>query len=581
MAAPSSSTVVSSSSPVALNPLMAAPSLPLDVPSSSMANLSSPLDVPSLPTADLSSPLDVPSLPTAGLSLPTVVLSSPTDVPSLPTAGLSSPLDVPSLPTAGPSLPTVALSSPPDVPSLPTAGLSSPPDVPSLFMVTPNSSPVVTSGLLLVKECGRDAEGTSLPLVGSSSAFVSSSSVPSSFLGSSLSFAVPSLPLSMELCHGEVGLSSSSFGSSSSFVPNLSSVVLNMLSVMETLELSSLIGMPSDGKVAREQLSLLVHKMELADGRKSWSEIADYVIAVELGTLTRSEAEDRVIASLIEEGTGFLFDEHGTNLAVEPGVEGSRLSLTTPLIVPSSSSLVKKTMLETVRKYEQMRLANSSQTKESSSETTSSSDDSSYSSSHSEKSVDSADVAGEYDNISEDDKRDDDIENVDVEDDGALESAYDEWNGTCDVNFGEESDQDEYASDGDHGAVGDDEMGDRDGVDGRSDFSGECDDFSDEQDRFSGEQSGVSGSLGAIVVDDGRDDTDGGSDRRADVTDILRKIKQESVAASFAGSLDALGNPCGYGKKKKRARKARERPRSFVCPLVNHRDPLESFPSIC
>ncbi|CAN6808505.1 unnamed protein product [Brassica oleracea] len=124
-------------------------------------------------------------------------------------------------------------------------------------------------------------------------------------------------------------------------------------------------------------------------------------------------------------------------------------------------------------------------------------------------------------------------------------------------------------------------MGDRDGVDGRSDFSGECDDFSDEQDSFSGEQSGVSGSLGAIVVDDGRDDTDGGSDRRADVTDILRKIKQESVAASLAGSLDALGNPCGYGKKKKRVRKARERPRSFVGPLVNHRDPLESFPSIC
>ncbi|KAG2295716.1 hypothetical protein Bca52824_042385 [Brassica carinata] len=452
---------------------MAAPSLPLDVPSSSMANLSSPLDVPSLPTADLSSPLDVPSLPTAGLSLPTVVLSSPTDVPSLPTAGLSSPLDAPKLANGG-----------------------SPPDVPSLFMVTPNSSPVVTSGLLLVKECGRDAEGTSLPLVGSSSAFVSSSSVPSSFLGSSLSFAVPSLPLSMELCHGELA-----------FRPNLSSVVLNMLSVMETLELSSLIGMPSDGKVAREQLSLLVHKMELADGRKSWSEIADSVIAVELGTLTRSEAEDRVSASLIEEGTGFLFDEHGTNLAVEPGVEGSRLSLTTPLIVPSSSSLVKKTMLETVRKYEQMRLANSSQTKESSSETTN-------------------------------DKRDDDIENVDVEDDGALESAYDEWNGTCDVNFGEESDQDEYASDGDHAA-----------------------------DSFSGEQSGVSGSLGAIVVDDGSDDTDGGSDRRADVTDILRKIKQESVAASLAGSLDALGNPCGYGKKKKRVRKARERPRSFVGPL--------------
>ncbi|KAG2266706.1 hypothetical protein Bca52824_073785 [Brassica carinata] len=313
----------------------------------------------------------------------------------------------------------------------------------------------------------------------------------------------------MEPCHGEVGLSSSSFGSSSSFVPNLSSVVPNMPSVMETSELSSLIGMSSDGKVAC--------------------------------TLTGSEAEDRVSMSLIEEGTGFHFDEHGTNLAVEPGVEGARLSLTTPLVVPSSSSLVKKTMLETVREHEQMRLANSSQTKESSSETTSSSDDSSYSSSHSEKSVDSADVAGEYDNISEDDKRDDDVENGYVEDDGALGSADDKWNGTCDVNVGEESDQDEYASDGDHAAVGDDEMGDRDGVDGRSDFSGECDDFSDEQDSFSGEQSGVSGSLGVIVVDDGRDDTDGGSDRRADVTDILRKIKQESVAASLARSLDALG----------------------------------------
>lgn len=151
---------------------------------------------------------------------------------------------------------------------------------------------------------------------------------------------------------------------------------------------------------------------------------------------------------------------------------------------------------------------------------------------------------------------------------------------TCDVNVGEENDQDEYARDGDHAAVGDDEMGDRDSVDGRSDFSGECDDFSDEQDSFSGEQSGVSGSLGVIVVDDGRDDTDGGSDRRADVTDILRKIKQESVAASLAGSLDAFGNLCGYGKKKKRVRKARERPRSFVGPLVNHPDLSESFPSI-
>ncbi|KAH0903029.1 hypothetical protein HID58_042532, partial [Brassica napus] len=420
---------------------------------------------------------------------------------------------------------------------------------------------------LLMEQEKNDPSGTSLPLVGSSSAFVLSSPVPSSFLGSSLSLNVPSLPLSMKPCHGEVGLSSSSFGSSSSLVPNLSSVVSSM---------------PSGGKVACEQLSLLVRKMELADGRKSWSEIAESVIAVELSTLTGSEAEDRVSASLIEEGTGFLFDEHGTNLAVEPGVEGSGLVLTTPLIVPSSSSLTKKTMLETIQEHEQMRLANFSQTKESSSETTSSSDDdSSYSSSRSEKSVDSAGVAGEYDDVSEDDKRDDDVESVGVEDDGALGSASDAWNGICDINVGEESDQGEYASDGDHAAVGDDEMGDRDGADGRSDFSGECDDSSDEQDSFSGEQSGVSGSLGVIVVDDGRDDTDGGGDRRADVTDILKKIKQESVAASLAGSLDAFGNSCGYGKKKKkRVRKARERPRSFEGPLVNHPDPSESFPSI-
>ncbi|CAN7101130.1 unnamed protein product [Brassica rapa subsp. narinosa] len=396
MSASSSSTVVTSSSPVALNLLMAAPSLPLDVPSSSMANL---------------------SMPTTG--------------PSLPTASLSSPPVVPSLPTVGPSLPTACLS-------LLMAA-------PSSLMVVSSSSPVVTSGSLLVKDCGRDAEGTSLPLVGSSSAFVSSSSVPSSFIGSSLSLSVPSLPLSMEPCHGEVGLSSSSFGSSSSLVPNLSSVVSSM---------------PLGGKVACEQLSLLVRKMELADGRKSWSEIAESVIAVEFGTLIGSEAEDRVSTSLIEEGTGFLFDEHGTNLAVEPSVEGSGLVLTTPLIVPSSSSLTKKTMLETIREHEQMRLANFSQTKESSSETTSSSDDSSYSSSHSEKCLDSADVAGEYDDVSEDDKRDDDVESVGVKDDGALGSANDEWNVMCDVNVDEESDQGEYASDGDHAFVGDDEIGD-------------------------------------------------------------------------------------------------------------------------
>ncbi|KAL0836573.1 hypothetical protein Bca101_088462 [Brassica carinata] len=236
-------------------------------------------------------------------------------------------------------------------------------------------------------------------------------------------------------------------------------------------------------------------------------------------------------------------------------------------------------MLETVREHEQMQLAKSSQARESSSETTSFYDGSSYSSSHSEESADGAD--SESDNAAIDDRRDDDVENVDVEDDGALGSADDEQNGTGDVNVGEESEQHKFASDDNYDAVGDDEMGDRDGFDERSDFSGERDDFSDEQDSFSGEQSGVSGSLGIAVVGDGRDDADGGSDRRADVIDILRKIKQESVAASLADSLDAFGDPCGYVKKKKtRVRKARERPRSFIGPLVNHPDPSESFPSI-
>ncbi|KAH0883920.1 hypothetical protein HID58_060016, partial [Brassica napus] len=262
---------------------------------------------------------------------------------------------------------------------------------------------------------------------------------------------------------------------------------------------------------------------------------------------------------------------HGTNLVAEPGVGGSRPSLKMPPVVLSSSSLVKKTTLETIREHEQMQLANSFLARESSSETTGSSDGSSYSSSHSEESADGADVANESDNVVGDDGRDDDVENVDVENDGVLGGAGDEQNGTGDVDVDEESEQDEFASDGDRTAVGDDDVGDRDGVDRRSNFSDEHDDFSDEQ-------SGVSGSLEIIVVADGRDDADGSSDRRADVTDILRKIKQESLAASLAGSLDAFGDPCDYVKKK--VRKARERPRSFIGPLVSHPDPSESFPSI-
>ncbi|KAG2289935.1 hypothetical protein Bca52824_049539 [Brassica carinata] len=368
-----------------------------------------------------------------------------------------------------PSSSRVVLRSAPGVASSSTAAPSSPLKIPSsstvasnLLMVASGSiSSVAASGSLLVKECGRDVEGTSLSL------------------------AVPSSLLSTEPCCDEVGLSS------------------------------------LDGEVAREQLSLLVRKMELADGRKSWSEIAESVIFAEVGTLTGSEAEDRVSASLIEEGTGFLFDEHGTNLVAESGVGGSKLSLKTLHVVSSLSSFVKKTMLETVREHEQMQLAKSFRAREFSSGTTN-------------------------------DRRDDDVENVDVEDDGALGSAGDEQNGTGDVNVDEESEQDEFASDGDHAA----------------------------NDSFGGEQSGVSGSLGIAVVGDGSDDGDGGSDRRADVTDILRKIKQESLAASLADSLDAFGDPCVYLKKKKRVRKANERPRSFIGPLVNHSDPSESFPSI-
>ncbi|KAH0858332.1 hypothetical protein HID58_086593 [Brassica napus] len=537
MAAPSSSTVVQNSSHVASNSLMAASSSSPVVTSSSMADPSSPPDVPS-----------------SSMAAP----SSPPDVPSSSMAAPSSPPDVPNSSMAAPSLSMLALSSSPVAPHSLVAIPSSSPVAPNSSMVASSSiSSVAASDPLSMKECGLDAEGTSLPLVGTSSAFVSSSSVPSSFLGSSLSLAVPSLPLSIEPCRGEVGLSSSSTGSSPSLIPNLSSVVPSMPSVMEKSELSSSIGMPLDGKVACEQLSLLVRKMELADGRKSWSEIAESVIVVELGTLTGSEAEDRVSASLIEEGTRFLFDEHRTNLVAEPGVGGSKLSLKT---LP-------------------MQLAKSSRARESSSKTTSSSDGSSHSSSHSEESVDGAD--SEFDNAAGDDRRDDDVENVDVEDDGALGDADDKQNGTSDVNVGEESEQEKFASDGDYDAVGDDEMGDQDGFDERSDFSGECDDFSDEQDSFSGEQSGVSGSLGIAVVGDERDDADGGSDRRANVIDILRKIKQESLAASHADSLDAFGDPCGYVKKKKtRVRKARERPRSFIGPLVNHPDPSESFPSI-
>lgn len=332
--------------------------------------------------------------------------------------------------------------------------------VPSLI------SSVAALGSLLVKECGRDVEGSSLSLA---------------------------MPSSTEPCCDEVGLSS------------------------------------LDGEFAREQLSLLVRKMELADGRKSWSEIAESVIFAEVGTLTGSEAEDRVSVSLIEEGTEFLFDEHGTNLVAEPGVGGSKLSLKMPPVVSSSSSLVKTTMLETIREHEQMQLAKSFRARESSSETTSSSDGSSYSSSHTEESADGADVANESDNVVGDDGRDDDVENVDVENDGDLGSAGDEQNGTGDVDVDEESEQDEFASDGDRAAVGDDDMGDRDGVDRRSNFSDEHDDFSDEQDNFSGEQSGVSGSLEITVVADGRDDADGSSDRRADVTDILRKNKTRKL----------------------------------------------------
>uniref|UniRef100_A0A0D2ZVC2 Uncharacterized protein n=1 Tax=Brassica oleracea var. oleracea TaxID=109376 RepID=A0A0D2ZVC2_BRAOL len=517
---------------------MVAPRSALGVASSSTVASSSPVVMPSSSTIVPSSPVEIPSSSTVAPSLPVEISSTYPDIPSssmvaprsapgvvslslvaLRSASgvVSSSMAIPSSLSNIPSSSTVVPRSAPGVASLSSVVLRSAPGVVSSSMAVPSLiSSVSAPGSLLVKECGPDVEGTSLSLA---------------------------MPSSTEPCCDEVGFSS------------------------------------LDGEFAREQLSLLVCEMELTDGRKSWSEIAESGIFAEVGTLTGSEAEDRVSASLIEERTEFLFDEHRTNLVAEPGVGGSKLSLKTPPVVSSSSSLVKKTMLETIREHEQMQLAKSFRARESSLETTSSSDGSSYSSSYSEESADGADVANESDNVVRDDGQDDDVENVDVENDGVLGSAGDEQNGTGDVDVDEESEQDEFASDGDRAAVGDDYMGDRDGVDRRSNFSDEHDDFSDEQDNFSGEQSGVSGSLEIIVVADGRDDADRSSDRRADITDILRKIKQESLAASLAGSLDAFGAPCDYVKKK-RVRKARERPRSFIGPLVNHPDPSESFPSI-
>lgn len=94
------------------------------------------------------------------------------------------------------------------------------------------------------------------------------------------------------------------------------------------------------------------------------------------------------------------------------------------------------------------------------------------------------------------------------------------------------------------------------------------DDRDDDDVDFSGEQDGFS---------DGQGDV--GGDRLASVTDILKKIKRESLAASLAGSLDDLADSNAYVKKKKKAKRARERPTSFIGPLVNYPDSSESFPS--
>ena len=258
----------------------------------------SALGVASSSTLAPSSPVKVPSSSTVAPSSPVEIPSSSTVAPSLPVEipsssmiAPSSPVKIPSSFSDIPSSSAVAPRSAPGVASLSSVALRSASGVVSSSMAVPSLISSVVSDSLSVKECGRDVEGTSLSLV---------------------------MPSSMEPCCDEVGFSS------------------------------------LDGEFAREQLSLMVRKMELADGRKSWSEIAESVIFAEVGTLTGSEAEDRVSASLIEEGTEFLFDEHGTNLVAEPGVGGSRPSLKTPPVVLSSSSLVKKTMLETIREHEQM-----------------------------------------------------------------------------------------------------------------------------------------------------------------------------------------------------------------------------------
>ena len=206
----------------------------------------SALGVASSSTLAPSSPVEVPSSSTVAPSSPVEIPSSSTVAPSSPVVAPSLPVKIPSSLSDIPSSSTVAPRSAPGVASLSSVALRSTPGVVSSSMaVSSLISSVAASGSLLVKECGRDVEGTSLSLA---------------------------IPSSTEPCCDEVGFS--------------------LL----------------DGEFAREQLSLLVRKMELADGRKSWSEIAESVIFAEVGTLTGSEAEDRVSASLIEEGTEFLFD---------------------------------------------------------------------------------------------------------------------------------------------------------------------------------------------------------------------------------------------------------------------------------
>ncbi|KAF8093569.1 hypothetical protein N665_0383s0193 [Sinapis alba] len=245
------------------------------------------------------------------------------------------------------------------------------------------------------------------------------------------------------------------------------------------------------------------------------------------------------VGGIKEYGTNF--SENGPGLS--PFVPGSRLSL----VGTSSSSMVhvpscsvngfQKSMLEILREHEHAMLSGVAQDGESSSDTTSSIDGSSSSGSYTEESVNEGGDGGgklvEHGSIVGRDTVVDEQRDVDVAGDAEPDDGDSDW----DVISGEDESD----------TVG-----------------GDHDNFSDEQDDVFVDANDQQ----SIIGEDG--------DRQASVVDILRKIKKESLAAS----LIVLDDSDGYVRKKKKKEKVkrlRDRPRSFISPLIDH--PAESFPS--